>query len=43
MMEKGLRNTFIGIIATIIVTFFGAWVNINLRIVELETQADKHI
>lgn len=39
-MEKGLRNTFIGIIATIIVTFSGAWVNINSRIVALETQAD---
>lgn len=39
-MEKGLRNTFIGIIATLVITFVGAWIQINSRIAILETQVD---
>lgn len=39
-MDKTLRNTFIGILATIIITFVGAWIQLNSRISVLEIQVD---
>lgn len=38
IMDKTLRNTFIGILATIVITFLGAWIQLNSRIAVLEVQ-----
>ena len=37
-MDKGLRNTFLGFVGSIILLFLGAWVQINSRISILEVQ-----
>lgn len=37
-MDKSLRNTFIGSIIAVIVTFIGAWIQLNSRISVLEIQ-----
>lgn len=42
-MSNGLRNTLIGIIATIIITFIGGWIQVNSRISVLEVQMDNYM
>ena len=42
-MNNGLRNTLIGIIATIIITFIGGWIQVNNRISVLEVQMDNYM
>ena len=37
-MDKGIRNTALTILATIIISFVGAWIQINSRISVLEVQ-----
>ena len=37
-MDKTLRNTLIMILATVIIAFIGAWIQINSRISILEVQ-----
>ena len=43
MDDNTLRNTLIGIIATTVIAFFAAWVQLNSRISVLEVQVkDDH-
>ena len=43
MEDNTLRNTLIGIIATTVIAFFAAWVQLNSRISVLEVQVkDDH-
>jgi hypothetical protein len=42
-MDKTLRNTFIGALITVAITFAGAWIQINNRIAVLEVQMDGYI
>ena len=37
-MDKSLRNTLISVIASIILVFVGAWIQLNSRISVLEVQ-----
>lgn len=37
-MEKGIKNTFIGLTGTIAIAFFGGWVQLSSRISILEVQ-----
>lgn len=37
-MDRGMRNSLIGVIGSIVIVFFGAWVQINSRISILEVQ-----
>ena len=37
-MDRGMRNSLIGVIGSIAILFFGAWVQINSRISILEVQ-----
>lgn len=37
-MDKGIRNIFIATLATVVVTFIGAWIQLNSRIAVLEVQ-----
>lgn len=39
-MDKTLRNTFVGIVATIAIAVVSAWVQLNTRISVLEVQVD---
>ena len=39
-MNNGLRNTLIGAIVTIVISFLGAWIQVNNRISVLEVQMD---
>ena len=39
-MDKGIRNTLIGIIGSVVLVFVGAWVQLNARISVLEVQAN---
>lgn len=39
-MDKGIRNTLLGILGTIIIAFVGAWVQLNSRISILEVQVN---
>ena len=44
MEDNTLRNTLIGIIATTVIAFFAAWVQLNSRISVLEVQVkDDHV
>ena len=40
MMDKGIRNTLIGIIGSVVMVFVGAWVQLNARISVLEVQVN---
>ena len=42
-MDKTLRNTFIGALFTVAITFLGAWIQINNRIAVLEVQVDNYV
>lgn len=42
-MNNGLRNTIVGALITIVVTFVGAWIQVNNRIAVLEVQMDTYI
>ncbi len=42
-MDKTLRNTFIGALITVAITFIGAWIQINNRIAVLEVQVDSYV
>lgn len=39
-MDKGIRNTLIGIIGSVVMVFVGAWVQLNARISVLEVQVN---
>lgn len=39
-MSKALISTFIGILATVAITFVGAWIQLNSRISILEVQVE---
>ncbi|MDU7314129.1 MAG: MerR family transcriptional regulator [Prevotella bivia] len=39
-MDKGIRNTLLGILGTVIIAFVGAWVQLNSRISILEVQVN---
>ena len=41
-MEKGVKNTFIGLAGTIAIAFFGGWVQLNSRISILEVQVSNN-
>jgi uncharacterized membrane protein YqgA involved in biofilm formation len=42
-MDKSLRNILVSILATVIIAFIGAWIQINSRISILEVQVqDDH-
>jgi|P1105metagenome_2_1110788.scaffolds.fasta_scaffold16639_4 uncharacterized membrane protein (DUF106 family) len=42
-MNNGLRNTIVGALITIVVTFVGAWIQVNNRIAVLEVQMDTYV
>ena len=42
-MDKTLRNTFIGALFTVAITFLGAWIQLNNRIAVLEVQVDNYV
>lgn len=42
-MNSGLRNTLVGAFVTIVVTFIGAWIQVNNRISVLEVQMDNYM
>ena len=42
-MYNGLRNTIVGALITIVVTFVGAWIQVNNRIAVLEVQMDTYV
>jgi len=42
-MNSGLRNTIVGALITIVITFVGAWIQVNNRIAVLEVQMDTYI
>ena len=39
-MDKGIRNTLLGVLGTVISAFVGAWVQLNSRISILEVQVN---
>lgn len=39
-MDRGIRNTLLGILGTVVVAFVGAWVQLNSRISILEVQVN---
>ena len=39
-MDKGIRNTLLGVLGTVIIAFVGAWVQLNSRISILEVQVN---
>ena len=42
-MNNGLRNTLIGAMITIVISFVGAWIQVNNRISVLEVQMDNYM
>ena len=42
-MNNGLRNTLIGAMITIAITFVGGWIQVNNRISVLEVQMDNYV
>lgn len=42
-MNSGLRNTIVGALITIVITFVGAWIQVNNRIAVLEVQMDTYV
>jgi prefoldin subunit 5 len=42
-MNNGLRNTLIGGLITVVLTFVGAWIQVNNRISVLEVQMDTYV
>lgn len=42
-MNNGLRNTIVGALITIVITFVGAWIQVNNRIAVLEVQMDTYV
>lgn len=42
-MNSGLRNTIVGALVTIVITFVGAWIQVNNRIAVLEVQMDTYV
>ena len=42
-MNNGLRNTLIGGLITVVLTFVGAWIQVNNRISVLEVQMDTNV
>ena len=42
-MNSGLRNTIVGALVTIVITFVGAWIQVNNRIAVLEVQMDAYV
>lgn len=42
-MNNGLRNTIVGALITTVVTFVGAWIQVNNRIAVLEVQMDTYV
>lgn len=42
-MNSGLRNTIVGALITIVITFVGAWIQVNNRIAVLEVQMDAYV
>ena len=42
-MKSGLRNTIVGALITIVITFVGAWIQVNNRIAVLEVQMDTYV
>ena len=42
-MNNGRRNTIVGALITIVVTFVGAWIQVNNRIAVLEVQMDTYV
>lgn len=39
-MDRGIRNTLLGVLGTVVVAFVGAWVQLNSRISILEVQVN---
>ena len=42
-MNSELRNTIVGALITIVITFVGAWIQVNNRIAVLEVQMDTYV
>ena len=42
-MDKGIRNTLLGVLGTVIIAFVGAWVQLNSRISILEVQVNNDL